>query len=379
VANRLLGVTSPSLHDAHDLGNQSKESKGKNPVLALFCSSFQRDLLLNKELASEFTRLALRCITREYPNQPGHVINDSSEIRSPRSLHPAFYGCFDWHSSVHSHWMLVRLLRLFPELPEAPAIRAALNENLTATNLLAEAAYFRQPNRQSFERTYGWAWLLKLAEELHDLQDAGFAAWSRNLQPLVEVIVARYQNYLPKLTYPIRIGTHTNTAFGLAFALEYARACNHRELEKLIVERACAYYAGDANYPAEWELGGNDFLSPSLTEADLMCRIMEPAEFKSWFDRFLPEIAHGKPEVLLHPAEITDRSDPMLVHLDGLHLSRAWCMRRIASVLPQQDPARGVLIESADRHTKEGLTHISSGNYAGEHWLASFAVYLLST
>jgi hypothetical protein len=229
-------VTSPSLHDAHYLGNQSKESKGKNPILALFCSRFQHDALLNKELASEFTRLALRCITREYPNQPGHVINDSSEIRSPRSLHPAFYGCFDWHSSVHSHWMLVRLLRLFPELPEAPAIRAALNENLTATNLLAEAAYFRQPNRQSFERTYGWAWLLKLAEELHDLQDADFAAWSRNLQPLVEVIVARYQNYLPKLTYPIRIGTHTNTAFGLAFALEYARACNHRELEPLIAE-----------------------------------------------------------------------------------------------------------------------------------------------
>jgi len=347
--------------------------------LASLGSSFQRNALLNMELASEFARLALRCITREYPNQPGHVINEPSEIKNPRSLHPAFYGCFDWHSSVHSHWMLVRLLRLFPELPEAPMIRAALNENLTAANLLAEAAYFRQPNRQSFERMYGWAWLLKLAKELHDWQDSDATAWSRNLQPLVEVIVARYLDYLPKLTYPIRIGTHANTAFGLAFALEYARACNHRELETPIVERARAYYSRDVSYPAEWELSGNDFLSPSLTEADLICRIMQPAEFKSWFDRFLPSIADRKPEMLLHPVKVSDRSDPMIAHLDGLHLSRAWCMLRVASVLPQQDPARRILVESADRHMKEGLIHISSGHYVGEHWLASFAVYLLST
>ncbi len=342
-------------------------------------SGFRCDALLNRELASEFSRLALRCITQEYPNQPGHVINDSSEIKSPRSLHPAFYGCFDWHSSVHGHWMLVRLLRLFPELPEAPTIRAALDRNLTSANLLAEAAYFRQPNRQSFERTYGWAWLLKLAEELHDWQDLNATAWSRSLQPLAEVIVDRYLNYLPRLTYPIRIGTHTNTAFGLAFALDYARACSHQELETLIVKSARGYYLKDASYPAEWELGGNDFLSPSLTEADLMCRIMEPSEFKSWFDRFLPRIADGKPEILLYPVKVSDRSDPMIVHLDGLHLSRAWCMRRVASVLPQQDPARLILIESAGRHMKEGLIHISSGHYVGEHWLASFAVHLLST
>jgi len=223
--------------------------------------------------------------------------------------------------------MLVRLLRLFPELPEAPTIRAALDENLTSANLLDEAAYFRQPNRQSFERTYGWAWLLKLAEELRGWQDPNATAWSRNLQPLAEVIVDRYLNYLPKLTYPIRIGTHTNTAFGLAFALEYARACSHRELETLIVGRARAYYFGDVSYPAEWELGGNDFLSPSLTEADLMCRIMQPAKFKSWFDRFLPGIADRKPKILLYPVKVSDRSDPMIVHLDGLHLSRAWCMQ----------------------------------------------------
>ena len=339
----------------------------------------QHNAILNMELASKFARQALRCITREYPNQPAHVINDPSDIKNPRSLHPAFYGCFDWHSSVHSHWMLTRLLHLFPELPEASMIRDALNENLTAANLLIEAAYFKQPNRQSFERTYGWAWLLKLAEELHDWQDPDATVWSRNLQPLVEVIVTGYMSYLPKLTYPIRIGTHANTAFGLAFALEYARATNHQELETLIIERARTYYSRDMNYPAEWEPSGNDFLSPSLTEADLMSRIMQQAEFTSWFNRFLPSVPEGKPETLLHPVNVSDRSDPIITHLDGLHLSRAWCMRRIASALPQQDPARSVLIESAERHTKEGLNHASSGYYGGEHWLASFAVYLLST
>jgi hypothetical protein len=334
---------------------------------------------LDIEQATRFAGLALRGILSEYPNAPGLVLNDSADIQSPRALHPAFYGCFDWHSSVHSHWMLVRLLRIFPDLPATESIRAALAGHLTAANLLAEAAYFNKPNRRSFERTYGWAWLLKLAEELHTWPDTEGAAWYKNLQPLVEIIIAGYLDFLPKQTYPIRIGTHANTTFGMAFALDYARTCAHRKLEMLIVERGLAYFGGEANYPAAWEPNGNDFFSPALIEADLMARLLPPAEFKSWFDRFLPGIARAEPQTLLMPVTVTDRSDLQLIHLDGLHLSRAWCMRRVASALPPPDPARSVLLESAERHAREGLAHVISGHYGGEHWLASFAVYLLTS
>jgi hypothetical protein len=329
--------------------------------------------------ASHFAALALKCVSREFPNKPEHVINNASEVTSPKVLHPAFYGCYDWHSSVHGHWMLVRLLKSFPNLPEAAQIREALNSNLTAQNLQAEVAYMKQPNRQSFERTYGWAWALKLAEELHSWNDADGKKWSENLQPLAETLANSYRNFLPKQTYPIRTGVHPNTAFGLAFALDYARAAGDRKLESLIIERSRNYFGRDMNYPAAWEPGGEDFFSPALMEADLMRRVMNQGEFARWFHRFLPGVSRNQPRALLEPAIVTDRTDPKLVHLDGLNLSRAWCMRSIANALPRNDPARRVLANSAAAHARAGLAHITSGNYEGEHWLASFAVYMLTT
>jgi Protein of unknown function (DUF2891) len=336
-------------------------------------------LLLTRSEASHFAELALKCITKEYPNKPDHTINDANDVRGPRAMHPAFYGCFDWHSSVHGHWMLARLLRLFSDLPEASQIRAALNANLSAENIAVEVAYLNQPNRQSFERTYGWAWLLKLAQALRNWNDEDGKRWASNLQPLAEALAQKYISFLPKQTYPIRTGVHPNTAFGLAFALDYATSTGNKKLRTLIEERSRTYFGNDANYPAAWEPGGEDFFSPALIEADLMRRVLTPVEFEKWFHRFLPDIAKGEPGTLLKPAVVTDRTDPKLVHLDGLNLSRAWCMRSIAAVLPRNDPARKILAQSAQAHAQDALAHVASGNYEGEHWLASFAVFFLST
>jgi hypothetical protein len=338
-----------------------------------------QDLSLTQSQASHFAGLALKCVAREYPNKPEHVMNTGRDVESPKTLHPAFYGCYDWHSSVHGHWMLVRLLRMFPGLPEAQDIRKALDANLTAENIRAETAYLKQANRQSFERTYGWAWLLKLAEELATWNDTNARSWSRNLQPLVDALVSQYLTFLPKQTYPIRTGVHPNTAFGLAFAIDYAKTVQNEKLAALIAERSRTYFANDKDYPAAWEPGGEDFFSPALMEADLMRRVLKPAEFQRWFRRFLPRLAAGVPRSLLQPAVVTDRTDPKLVHLDGLNLSRAWCMRSIATALPMNDPERKVLARSARLHAGDALAHVASGDYAGEHWLASFAVYLLST
>ena len=337
------------------------------------------NLSLSQENASHFAQLALKCVSREFPNKPDHVINDANDVKSPRAMHPSFYGCFDWHSSVHGHWMLVRLLRLFPALPEAARIRNALNANLAAENITVEVAYLSQENRQSFERTYGWAWLLKLAEELHDWKDEDGARWSQNLTPLADALVAKYIAFLPKQTYPIRTGVHPNTAFGIAFALDYARTVKNEKFASLLEERSRTYYGNDANYPGAWEPGGEDFFSPAMMEADLMRRVLKPSDFVSWFHKFLPDIEGGKPSGLLAPATVSDRSDPKIVHLDGLNLTRAWCMRNIATALPASDPVRKVLAQSAKAHAEDALAHVASGDYAGEHWLASFAVYLLST
>lgn len=341
--------------------------------------AYREGLKMTREQASAFARLALKGLRKEYPNKPGNVLNDAADVKSPKSLHPAFYGCFDWHSSVHGHWMLVRLLRLYPDLPEQKQVRAALAENLTASNLQAEADYFGKPNTQSFERPYGWAWLLKLAQELHDWDDPDGRQWSKNLTPLTRVILTRYLEFFPKQTYPIRGGVHPNTAFGLAFAHDYARTVGHKELLDLVRERSKSYYGKDAGIPAAWEPDGADFFSPSLMEADLMRRVLPSAEFQTWFRRYLPDLEKGEPKSLLAPAQVSDRSDPQIVHLDGLNLSRAWCMRSIAGALPKDDPVRKVLTASAQRHAEAALGHVASGDYAGEHWLASFAVYLLST
>ncbi len=333
---------------------------------------------LTQETASSLARLALACVQREFPNKPSHVMNDSTEVLSPRSLYPAFYGCFDWHSAVHGHWMLVRLLELFPSLPEASDIRSALDTNLSPENIAGEVAYFEQPNRKSFERTYGWAWLLKLAEELHGWDDPDARRWSAILAPLTGVIVERYLDFLPRQTYPIRTGVHPNTAFGIAFALDYARAVGDAELERLLETRSTDYYLEDTDYPARWEPGGEDFFSPCLLEADLMRRVLKPSEFAAWFADFIPQLEHGSPAELLTPAVVADRTDPKIVHLDGLNLSRAWCMMGIASALPEGSAARSILVASAAAHAADALAHVTSGHYEGEHWLASFAVYMLS-
>jgi len=341
-------------------------------------SQMKHTTALSEKEASHFAALALKCVNRELPNKPEHVINSPSDVQSPKALHPAFYGCYDWHSSVHGHWMLVRLLKSFETLPESKQIRKALNANLTAENIRAEAAYMAQPNRQSFERTYGWAWLLKLAEEVHSWDDPDGDNWAEALQPLVDTIVKSYKNFLPKQTYPIRTGVHPNTAFGLAFALDYAKTVGDHDFEALLNERSRTYFGKDINYPGAWEPGGEDFFSAAFMEADLMRRVMKPVEFAAWFHRFLPGVAQGSPASLMQPAVVTDRTDPKLVHLDGLNLSRAWCMRSVANALPEKDPARAALSSAADKHAAAALAHVASGDYAGEHWLASFAIYLLT-
>ena len=335
-------------------------------------------LTISREMASKFALMALKCIEKEYPNKPSHVMNSEEELWGPKSMHPAFYGCFDWHSAVHGHWMLIRLLKKFPDLPENRRIRNALDRNLQKSHILKEVEYFQQKGRKSFERTYGWAWLLKLTEELTCWDDEQGRKWRKNIQPLEQEIVKNYLNFFPKQTYAIRTGVHPNTAFGLAFGLDYARKAQNIPLEKLIVERSREYYAEDENCPAAWEPGGEDFFSPCLMEADLMRRILEKDVFSRWFDNFLTGLKTGKPVILLEPAVVTDRSDGKLVHLDGLNLSRAWCMKHIAAALPEQNPAKKILYKSAILHARDALNNISSGDYAGEHWLASFATYLLT-
>lgn len=334
--------------------------------------------VLTQEAASGFAGLALKCSQQEYPNKLSHVMNDSSEVLPPRVLHPVFFGCFDWHSCVHGHWLMVRLLKTFPDLPEAEHIRKVLNNHFTPDKISREVAYLQQANRKSFERTYGWAWLLKLSEELDTWNDPQGKVWARNLQPLTRVFVQRYLDFLPKQTYPIRRGVHANTAFGLIFALDYARESGSKALEDLILKRSKDYFLQDKNIPAAWEPGGDDFLSPSLQEAALMLRVLSPGDFATWFHDFLPDLAQGQPASLLTPPDVSDRSDPKIVHLDGLNLSRAWCMLEIAHALPQEDPVRSVLMQSAVRHANATLPYIASGNYEGEHWLASFAVYMFA-
>lgn len=331
-------------------------------------------LSLTPPLASKFAGLALAGIEREWPHVYVHLVHGSGDVRQPRDLHPAFYGCYDWHSSVHGHWTLARILRLHPSLPSAARIRAALNRNLTQKNLAAELAYFRSPGRGSFERPYGWAWLLALAAELREGSDADARRWAAALHPLETLIAKSLCDHLPKLPYPIRSGVHSNTAFALVLALDYARAVGHRRLEAAIVARSRAFYGKDADAPVAWEPGGEDFLSPTLTEADLMSRVLSPAKFRPWLRRFLPGLVAGEPSPLMAPPRVFDRKDPRQVHLDGLCLSRAWVLYRVASIMPTNERLR----KAAERNARAGLVRVSSGDYGGEHWLASFALYLLT-
>ncbi|MBK1879625.1 DUF2891 domain-containing protein [Pelagicoccus mobilis] len=335
----------------------------------------QNDLpRLTEAGASHLASLALHCIGREYPNKIGHVMESDADQAPPRELHPAFYGCYDWHSSVHGHWMLIRLLKEFPELPEADKIRAAISQNLQPHKIQGEVDYMTPRTRKSFQRTYGWTWLLKLAEELKTWEDPQAREWATALQPLVDHIEALYIEFLPKQTYPIRTGVHPNTAFGLSFAWDYAHTLNRTELKAAIEEAALRYYSNDKNCPAHYEPSGSDFLSACLEEANLMQRILSPEKFADWYSEFLPQL----PQILEEPATVTDRMDGQLVHLDGLNLSRAWCLAAIAQKLPPDSPHKKHLRQVAATHIQVTLPNIASGGYEGEHWLASFAVYALS-
>lgn len=326
--------------------------------------------------AAHLASLPLKCIEQQWPNKTNHTSsNDTDHVLSPKELHPAFYGCFDWHSCVHGHWMLVKLLKLFPGLTEAAAIRATLNRTITDATIKEETNYFNRPLTASWERTYGWGWLLKLDEELLTWNDADARRWRATLQPLTQKIVMLWKNFLPKQTYPNRTGVHPNTAFGLVFAIDYARAVSDTAFENAIVRSAMRIYANDKTAPATWEPNGSDFLSPALEEADLMRRILKPAAFVAWFNNFLPVKSLQHLSIL---PVVSDRSDLQIVHLDGLSFSRSWCMKGLANALPKNDAKRKMLLRSSLHHLSTALPHVVSGHYGGEHWLASFAVYALT-
>jgi len=329
-------------------------------------------LRLTPEQAGRLARLPLACLGQEFPNKPGETLAAPADIGSPRGLHPAFYGCFDWHSAVHGHWMLVRLLKEFPGMKDAALIRERLAATLTAGNILDEVRYFLRTEESSFERTYGWAWLLKLAEELHGFADPLARELEKNLQPLTDLVVQRCLEFLPKLVYPVRAGEHANTAFALAFAWDYAEAVGHRELKRLVEKRAKDFFLRDAGCPLSWEPSGFDFLSPCLEEADIMRRVLPEKEFSAWLKRFLPQLADKK--FSLAPGIVSDRRDGKLVHLDGLNFSRAWCLYGIAASLP----GYGHLRKISDEHLRHSLPAVVADSYEGGHWLASFAIYALS-
>jgi len=323
---------------------------------------------LNIKEAERLAALPLKCLQKEYPNKLSQTLADSSELLSPKVLHPSFYGCFDWHSSVHGHWMLVRLLKTYPRLSVSPEIRRILSEHITPEKIGKEVAYFLKPHERSYERTYGWAWLLKLAEELHTWKDPQARRLEADLQPLTDKIVELYLAFLPKLNYPIRVGEHTNTAFGLAFAWDYAKSVRQDSLRWLIEKRALDFYFKDEGCPLSWEPGGYDFFSPCLEEADLMRRVLSAEEYRPWLKKFLPSLSD--PGFVLEPGRVSDRSDGKLVHLDGLNFSRARCLYGIIQTLPEYSGLKPM----AQKHIQYSLPSIIDGSYEGEHWLASFAL-----
>ena len=327
-------------------------------------------------VTDRFAVLALDCVKREYPNKISHTMNSDADAQTPRALHPAFYGCFDWHSSVHGHWLLVRLLATDPETPLRDEIIAKLSDSFRPENIAAEAAYVNADGRKAFERPYGLAWFLQLVAELDEWDAPQAAQWRENLRPLEQAIVGRVKSWLPNLVYPIRIGTHNQTAFAFALMLDYARETGDGELASLLEAKSREFYAGDKNCPIGYEPSGEDFLSPCLAEADLMRRVMPQAEFAAWLKTFLPEIPKNGSADWLEPGVVLDPTDGKLAHLDGLNLSRAWALEGIASVLPEKDKRRAALIAAAEKHKKTGLAAVSSEHYEGSHWLASFATYL---
>jgi hypothetical protein len=321
--------------------------------------------------ANKLIELPLHCLESEYPNKLSQVIGNDEDLQPPTVLHPIFYGCFDWHSAVHGYWSMVTLLKEFPDLDKGQDVRRLLKENITSENVAIELAYFQKGINKSYERTYGWAWLLKLAETLHQWDDPIARELEANLKPLAEHIVASYKEFLPKLNYPIRVGEHTNTAFGLTFAYDYALALGEIELQKLITKRAKEFYSKDANCPITWEPSGYDFLSPCLEELDIMRRVLSEEEFKGWVASFLPQLLN--PEYHLDVGLVSDRTDGKLVHLDGLNFSRAWVFYGLANQYPEYAHLRNI----ANEHILYSYPNLVGDTYEGGHWLGSFAIYAL--
>ena len=326
---------------------------------------------LDEQLASRFASIALGHVAREYPNKPEHVLDSDADVLPPRELHPVFFGSFDWHSCVHGWWTLLTLHRLFPDMPEAPAIAALADASFTAEKIAAEIAYLDRPNRRTFERPYGWAWLLYLHLEASRSSDR---SWSTELEPLVRAFADRLRDFLPVLTYPIRSGAHFNTAFALVLALEWADAFD-AGLASAIRARSLGWFENDRDCPA-WEPSGDDFVSPALTEALCMVRCLPAADFERWFAAYLPRLGGREPATLFSPASVSDRSDGKIAHLDGLNLTRAWCWRSLAPRLAPD--ARDIAAAAAEEHLEAALPHVA-GDYMGEHWLASFALLALLT
>jgi len=333
-------------------------------------------MMLQPELAERLARMALAGLSQEYPNKPSVVLRSADDLRSPRQLFPVFYGHFDWHSAVHGHWTLVRLARLFPEAEWAEEIRAALGQKFSAEGLRAEADYLRE--HPSFERMYGWAWALKLGQELRLLDDEDGRNWAKWFRPVEDAVVTNTKAYLPQLDWPIRCGFHPESAFALSFLLDWARATSDGHFENLLCAKAMAFYHADRDYPVRYEPSGNDFFSAGLNEADLMRRVLPNGEFGNWLAGFFPTLAEDKLGNILEPVLVSNADDGHLVHLVGLNLSRAWTMRGIAGALDATDPRCSVLSSAADTHADAGLAGTFSGSYEGEHWLGSFATYLLT-
>jgi hypothetical protein len=322
-------------------------------------------LSLDPTAAQRFANLALACVHKEYPNKIAHVLQSDKDVAAPRTLTPAFYGCYDWHSSVHGHWLLARLVRLSPDASFAKDARAALAKSITPDTIAAEVAYMNGPGRASFERPYGLAWLLQLTGELREANDPLYAT----IKPLEDAAVARLKTWLPKLSYPVRSGEHSQTAFALGLILD--SGAGGEELATLVRSRARAFYVKDRACPLAYEPSGEDFLSPCLAEADVMRRVLAPKEFATWLTKFMPTMT-------LAPEVVTDPSDPKLAHLDGLNLSRAWMLEGIASGLPRGDKRIASFNAAAKAHADAGLKSVTGEHYEGGHWLGSFATYVVT-
>ena len=329
--------------------------------------------------AEKLAALALACVHQEYPNKIAHTLASDADAKPPRHLTPVFYGCFDWHSAVHGHWLLARVARLYPGTPLASKAEAALETSITAERVAGEVAYLQVPGRQEFERPYGLAWLLQLAMELREWDSPQARAWAQALAPLEAEAVRRVSDWLPKLTRPIRTGEHSQTAFAFGLALDWARQARDASFERLLVSRARDFYLRDRACPLAYEPSGQDFVSPCLAEADLMRRVLPSSEFATWLGTFLPDVPRGPADASwLEPGVVLDPTDGKLAHLDGLNLSRAWMLEGIVSALPAEDPRRPALAAAAARHREAGVSAVSGAPYAGGHWLGTFAMYLSS-